>query len=51
MWYFTASARIGRLAARQRMAQEGKGEQLRLRAIVTRGEPAESLGEKSFPAA
>ncbi len=29
--------RIGRLAARELIAQAGKGEQLRLKAIVTRG--------------
>jgi glyceraldehyde 3-phosphate dehydrogenase len=35
--------RIGRLAARELIAQAGKGEQLRLRAIVTRGNSAEEI--------
>lgn len=35
--------RIGRLAARELIAQAGKGEQLRLRAIVTRGGSPEEL--------
>ena len=39
--------RIGRLVARELMAQEGKGEQLRLRAIVTRGETPESLEKRA----
>ncbi len=39
--------RIGRLVARELMAQEGKGEQLRLRAIVTRGENALSLEKRA----
>lgn len=39
--------RIGRLVARELMAQEGKGEQLRLRAIVTRGETAETLEKRA----
>lgn len=39
--------RIGRLVARELMAQEGRGEQLRLRAIVTRGEDAESLQKRA----
>lgn len=39
--------RIGRLVARELMAQEGKGEQLRLRAIVTRGENAETLEKRA----
>lgn len=39
--------RIGRLVARELMAQEGRGEQLRLRAIVTRGETPESLEKRA----
>lgn len=39
--------RIGRLVARELMAQEGKGEQLRLRAIVTRGETADTLEKRA----
>ncbi|MAN03520.1 MAG: glyceraldehyde-3-phosphate dehydrogenase [Owenweeksia sp.] len=39
--------RIGRLVARELMAQEGKGEQLRLRAIVTRGEDPETLEKRA----
>lgn len=35
--------RIGRLAARELIAQAGKGEQLRLRAIVTRGNSNEEI--------
>ncbi|MDP4730263.1 MAG: glyceraldehyde-3-phosphate dehydrogenase, partial [Schleiferiaceae bacterium] len=35
--------RIGRLVARELIAQEGRGEQLRLRAIVVRGGGAEDL--------
>lgn len=35
--------RIGRLAAREIIAQAGKGEQLRLRAIVTRGNSNEDI--------
>jgi glyceraldehyde 3-phosphate dehydrogenase len=39
--------RIGRLVARELMAQEGKGEQLRLRAVVSRKETAESLEKRA----
>lgn len=39
--------RIGRLVARELMAQEGMGEQLRLRAIVTRGESAITLEKRA----
>jgi len=39
--------RIGRLVARELMAQEGMGEQLRLRAIVTRGENETSLEKRA----
>lgn len=39
--------RIGRLVARELMAQEGKGQQLRLRAIVTRGESPETLEKRA----
>lgn len=39
--------RIGRLAARELIAQEGRGQQLRLRAIVTRGETEESLEKRA----
>ena len=39
--------RIGRLVARELMSQEGKGEQLRLRAIVTRGESPETLEKRA----
>ncbi|KAB2814680.1 glyceraldehyde-3-phosphate dehydrogenase [Phaeocystidibacter luteus] len=39
--------RIGRLAARELIAQEGRGQQLRLRAIVTRGETPESLEKRA----
>jgi glyceraldehyde 3-phosphate dehydrogenase len=39
--------RIGRLVARELIAQEGKGEQLRLRAIVARGSDAESLEKRA----
>ena len=39
--------RIGRLVARELMAQEGRGEQLRLRAIVTRSETPESLEKRA----
>ncbi|MDF2448802.1 MAG: glyceraldehyde-3-phosphate dehydrogenase, type [Bacteroidota bacterium] len=35
--------RIGRLAARELISQAGKGEQLRLRAIVTRGNSSEEI--------
>lgn len=35
--------RIGRLAARELISQAGKGEQLRLRAIVTRGNGSEDI--------
>jgi len=35
--------RIGRIAARELTAQAGKGEQLRLRAIVTRGNSSEEI--------
>ena len=38
--------RIGRLIARELMAKTGKGNQLRLRAIVTRGELTEGILEK-----
>ncbi len=38
--------RIGRLVARELMVRTGKGSQLRLRAIVTRGELDESILEK-----
>ncbi len=38
--------RIGRLVARELMAQTGKGSQLRLRAIVTRGEITPEILEK-----
>lgn len=38
--------RIGRLLARELMAKTGKGNQLRLRAIVTRGEITEEVLEK-----
>ena len=39
--------RIGRLVARELIAQEGKGEQLRLRAIVSRGEDALTLEKRA----
>lgn len=39
--------RIGRLAARELMAMEGRGEQLRLRAIVTRDKTAEDLEKRA----
>lgn len=39
--------RIGRLVARELMKQEGRGEQLRLRAIVSRGETPESLVKRA----
>lgn len=39
--------RIGRLVARELMAQEGMGEQLRLRAIVTRGESPVTLEKRA----
>jgi glyceraldehyde 3-phosphate dehydrogenase len=39
--------RIGRLVARELIAQEGKGEQLRLRAIVVRGDVASSLEKRA----
>jgi glyceraldehyde 3-phosphate dehydrogenase len=39
--------RIGRLVARELMAQEGMGQQLRLRAIVTRGEDATTLEKRA----
>lgn len=39
--------RIGRLVARELMAQEGKGQQLRLRAIVTRGDGPETLEKRA----
>ena len=35
--------RIGRLAARELIKQAGKGQQLRLRAIVTRGNSPEAI--------
>ncbi len=38
--------RIGRLVARELMARTGKGNQLRLRAIVTRGEITPEVLEK-----
>ena len=39
--------RIGRLVARELMAQEGSGEQLRLRAVVSRGETPDSLEKRA----
>ncbi|MGL4599731.1 MAG: glyceraldehyde-3-phosphate dehydrogenase, partial [Bacteroidia bacterium] len=39
--------RIGRLAARELIAQAGKGDQLRLRAIVTRGDSAEEIVKRA----
>lgn len=39
--------RIGRLLARELMSQEGRGEQLRLRAIVTRSNDATSLEKRA----
>ena len=39
--------RIGRLVARELIAQEGKGEQLRLRAIVARGDDQETLEKRA----
>lgn len=39
--------RIGRLAARELIAQAGKGEQLRLRAIVTRTNSAEDIVKRA----
>ncbi len=39
--------RIGRLVARELIAQEGKGEQLRLRAIVVRGDVASTLEKRA----
>jgi glyceraldehyde 3-phosphate dehydrogenase len=39
--------RIGRLAARELIQQHGKGEQLRLRAIVTRGNSDEEIKKRS----
>ncbi len=39
--------RIGRLVARELIAQEGKGNQLRLRAIVVRGDVASSLEKRA----
>lgn len=39
--------RIGRLAAREIIAQAGKGEQLRLRAIVTRGSGPEEIVKRA----
>lgn len=39
--------RIGRLAARELIAQAGKGEQLRLRAIVTRGNDANEIVKRA----
>ncbi len=39
--------RIGRLAARELIAQAGKGEQLRLRAIVTRGASNEEITKRA----
>ncbi len=39
--------RIGRLAARELIAQAGKGDQLRLRAIVTRGNSPEEIVKRA----
>ena len=39
--------RIGRLAARELIKQAGKGQQLRLRAIVTRGDSPEQLEKRA----
>ncbi len=39
--------RIGRLAARELISQAGKGEQLRLRAIVTRGNSDEEITKRA----
>jgi len=39
--------RIGRIAARELTAQAGKGEQLRLRAIVTRGNSSEEIVKRA----
>lgn len=39
--------RIGRLAARELIAQAGKGEQLRLKAIVTRGNSDEEISKRA----
>ncbi|HLG03632.1 MAG TPA: glyceraldehyde 3-phosphate dehydrogenase NAD-binding domain-containing protein, partial [Bacteroidia bacterium] len=39
--------RIGRLAARELIAQAGKGDQLRLRAIVTRGNSDEEIVKRA----
>jgi len=39
--------RIGRLAARELIAQAGKGQQLRLRAIVTRSNSAEDITKRA----
>ena len=39
--------RIGRLAARELIAQAGKGQQLRLRAIVTRSNTAEDITKRA----
>ncbi len=39
--------RIGRLAARELISQAGKGEQLRLRAIVTRGNNADDITKRA----
>jgi glyceraldehyde 3-phosphate dehydrogenase len=39
--------RIGRIAARELIAQSGKGEQLRLRAIVTRGNSDEEISKRA----
>lgn len=39
--------RIGRLAARELISQAGKGEQLRLRAIVTRGNSSEEIVKRA----
>ena len=39
--------RIGRLAARELISQAGKGEQLRLKAIVTRGNSAEEIVKRA----
>lgn len=39
--------RIGRIAARELIKQAGKGQQLRLRAIVTRGDDAKALEKRA----
>ena len=40
--------RIGRLAARELIKQAGKGQQLRLRAIVTRGDSETDIIKRAF---